>query len=176
MFVQKLFMTLWNVMYVLRNVFATGLFAVFQGIVLASCKSILGYIFTSDEWVSGQREKKDCTIQWQICAFSYIFFCLQTNCGDYLKKPHSLHISTVLWCTSGMLLANRLNIVAITSCNQNIHIFFSNFTICVSVFPVCLLRDTCRIRAAENCCLVQPGVLLLHWCTSGTSSNFPCPA
>jgi len=35
--------------YLSRTVFTIGALAVFQGIVLVGCKSVVGYIFTSDE-------------------------------------------------------------------------------------------------------------------------------
>lgn len=172
----------WNIQlvgyypYMICNVFATGVLAVFQCIVIAGCKSVVGYIFTSDEWVSEQR-----TLIPLLHKGNFVF-CLYsfTVCRKIVKiVSENLTVNVFLQFFDALLVCYYCCLLysLFASFIQPISIFFLfSISQSVCVFSVCLLRDSYRIWDAENCCLVQPGVLLLHWSTSGNSSDVCYPA
>ena len=109
------------------NVFAIGMLALLQGVVIAGSKSIVGYIFTSDEWVSDEHTFISATRKGNSVLVICFFYSPQKHCEHGLTEPHSLHISTVLWCTSGKLSHNkkvlfRIEYIELVSLNEH-HLF-----------------------------------------------------
>lgn len=134
---------LWNVQliwfYPLCNFFAIGVVAVFQGIGLASCKSGIGYIFTSDEWVSEQHSHIYCSCTEKRIYLMYSMlslYYLQHHRGNCLGEPHSLHICTVFWCNSGMSERNT-SCFTISHCVEHTELYPPFILICLCFQCVC---------------------------------------
>lgn len=139
-------------------VFAAGVLAVLQGFVLASSKSVLGYIFTSDEWVSVQHN-----------SVSSVSFCWSS------PSIHSQIVALVSDTMTVYTFLQFLDALLVHSCSC--HVLHGRWSVhrtaCFLLLHHCLcfvsnswaysvrmLRNTCRHWDAENCCLVQFGVLL----------------
>lgn len=107
---------------------ATGLLAVVQGIGIASCKSVIGYIFTSDEWVFHQDTPLN--TPWKANIFVYILLLFaETSCGSSRRPSQPTHLFSSLmdsWC---------VRLFRLPLCTTGICIF--NCTICVCFQCVC---------------------------------------
>lgn len=69
-------------LYVVHNVLALGVFAVLQGFIIAGCKSVIGYIFTSDAWVLKRTHTHSCIMSSQLHFDDLILLSAATLWGS----------------------------------------------------------------------------------------------
>lgn len=124
---------------------ATGLIAVVQGIAIASCKSNLGYIFTSDEWVFHQDTLLN--TPWKANIFVYILLLFaETSCRSSRRPSQPAHsFSSLMRCWYIRLFCLPLCMTGICIINGTICVCFQ--CVCFGILIGCGMQ---KIVALSN--------------------------